>query len=117
MVTECLSGPVETEDEEGARVLMVCSVLRLQAKTPIMGDIQALNDKRSRKAQLALFLHLELPVHRSPWFQMVELGVGLEHLVRLGKTVALPSITDGSEREAAIGRTAVDLALENTTGS
>ena len=39
-------------------------------------------------AQLGLFLHLELPVYRWPLFQMVEFGVGLEHLVRLGKTVA-----------------------------
>lgn len=83
----------------------------------MMNNVQALNDKRSRKAQMGLFLHLELPVHRSPWFQMVKFSVGLEHLVRLGKTVALPSITDGSERESAIERTAVALALENTSGS
>lgn len=50
-----------------------------------------MNDKRSGQAQLdqlGVFLHVELPVHRSLWFQVVEFGVGLKHLVRLGKTVA-----------------------------
>ncbi|KAI1685577.1 hypothetical protein KJE20_05861 [Pyrenophora tritici-repentis] len=91
LATACLLGPVELKDEEVAEVLMVCSAVRLQAKTPIMENVQALNDRRSGKAQLGqlgLFLHLELPVHRSLWFQVVEFGVGLEHLVRLGKTVA-----------------------------
>ncbi|KAI1516013.1 hypothetical protein Ptr86124_004550 [Pyrenophora tritici-repentis] len=91
VATACLLGPVELKDEEVAEVLMVCSAVRLQAKTPIMENVQALNDRRSGKAQLGqlgLFLHLELPVHRSLWFQVVEFGVGLEHLVRLGKTVA-----------------------------